>query len=82
VTWGRYSVGVGVFLLITAGARLASNGDVADLLLLVGGAVLLPAWLIWTGNLLSARASRHAVARQLEGAASDSQVGADAHAVN
>jgi hypothetical protein len=34
---------------VTSFAYLADKGDLIDLLLLVGGVVLLPAWLVATG---------------------------------
>ena len=37
-------------MVVTAGSYAAGNGDVTDLMLLAGGVVLLPGWLIWTGR--------------------------------
>jgi len=34
-----------------SGAYAAADGDLIDLLLVAGGALLLPAWLVWTGRL-------------------------------
>jgi hypothetical protein len=39
-------------LLVTAGAYATRSYDLVDILLLLGGAVLVPAWLAWTGRLL------------------------------
>jgi len=50
--WSRYTVAVGLVLLATAGAYAAQSFDLVDLLLVAGGAVLLPFWLVWTGRLL------------------------------
>jgi hypothetical protein len=43
---------VGLVLLATAGAYAAQSFDLVDVLLVAGGAVLLPLWLFWTGWLL------------------------------
>jgi hypothetical protein len=50
--WSRYTLTVGLVLLVTAGAYAAQSFDLVDLLLVIGGAVLLPSWLVWTGRLL------------------------------
>jgi len=52
VAWSRFTGLVGVVLLATAAAYAARVFDLVDLLLVVGGALLLPAWLVWTGRLL------------------------------
>ena len=52
LAWGRFSGVVGLVLLATAGAYAAQSYDLIDILLVVGGAVLVPIWLIWTGRLL------------------------------
>lgn len=52
VAWGRFTAAVGLVLLATAGAYAASAYDLVDLLLVLGGAVLVPAWLVWSGRLL------------------------------
>jgi len=49
--WAGYTVLVAALTLITAGSYAAGNGDLTDLMLLAGGVVLLPAWLIWTGRI-------------------------------
>jgi hypothetical protein len=38
--------------LATAAAYAARAYDAVDLLLVIGGVVLLPLWLVWTGRLL------------------------------
>jgi hypothetical protein len=50
--WCGYSLVLGVVLLSLSGAYAAADGDLIDLLLVTGGALLLPAWLVWTGRLL------------------------------
>jgi hypothetical protein len=50
--WSRYTFAVGLVLLATAGAYAAQSFDLVDVLLVAGGAVLLPLWLFWTGWLL------------------------------
>jgi hypothetical protein len=52
VAWSRFTRLVGLVLLATAAAYGARAFDLVDLLLVVGGVVLLPAWLLWTGRLL------------------------------
>jgi hypothetical protein len=49
--WVGYTVLIAALLLVTAGSYAAGNGDLTDLMLLVGGVALLPAWLIWTGRI-------------------------------
>lgn len=51
--WCGYSLLLGVVLLALGGAYAAADGgNLVDLLLVTGGALLLPAWLVWTGRLL------------------------------
>jgi hypothetical protein len=57
--WGWLSLAVGVVTLALSGAYVAGDGDLVDLLLVTGGVVLLPAWLVWSGHLLG-RAPRSA----------------------
>jgi hypothetical protein len=52
VGWGWLSLAVGVVTLTLSGAYAAGDGNLVDLLLVIGGVVLLPAWLVWTGRLL------------------------------
>jgi hypothetical protein len=52
VTWGRFTGLVGFLLVATALAHAARAFDLVDRLLVIGGALLLPAWLVWTGGLL------------------------------
>jgi hypothetical protein len=54
-TWSRFTGLVGLVLLATAAAYAARAFDVVDLLLVVGGVLLLPPWLVWTGRLLRER---------------------------
>jgi hypothetical protein len=56
--WCGYSLLLGVVLLALGGAY-AADRDLIDPLLVTGGALLLPVWLVWTGRLLrTARASQ------------------------
>ena len=50
--WGWLSLAVGVVTLALSGAYAADNGNLVDLLLVTGGVVLLPAWLVWTARAL------------------------------
>jgi hypothetical protein len=50
--WCGYSLLLGAVLLALSGAYAAGNGDLIDLLVVTGGALLLPLWLVWTGRLL------------------------------
>jgi hypothetical protein len=51
--WCGYSLLLSVVLLALGGAYAAADGgNLVDLLLVTGGALLLPAWLVWTGRLL------------------------------
>jgi hypothetical protein len=43
---------VGVVTLTLSGAYAADEGNLVDLLLVTGGVVLLPAWLVSTGRFL------------------------------
>lgn len=54
--WGLFTAVLGLVLIATAAAYAARAFDLVDLLLVVGGALLLPAWLVWTGRLLRERA--------------------------
>ncbi len=58
--WCGYSLLLGVVLLALSGAYAAADGDLIDLLLVAGGALLLPAWLVWTGRLLRAATASQA----------------------
>lgn len=55
VAWSCFTALVGLVLLATAIAYAARVFDLVDLLLVVGGVLLLPAWLVWTGRLLHER---------------------------
>ncbi len=48
--WAGYTVLIAALMLVTAGSYAVGNGGLTDLVLLAGGVVLLPAWLIWTGR--------------------------------
>lgn len=50
--WSRFTGLVGLVLLATAAAYAMREFDVVDLLLVVGGVLLLPPWLVWTGRIL------------------------------
>ena len=50
--WGWLSLAVGIVTLTLSAAYAANEGDLVDLLLVSGGVVLLPAWLISTGRFL------------------------------
>jgi len=52
VGWGWFSLAVGVVTLTLSGAYAAGDGNLVDLLLVTGGVVLLPGWLVWSGRLL------------------------------
>jgi hypothetical protein len=49
--WAGYTVVIALVMLVTAGSYAAGNGGLSDLMLLAGGVVLLPLWLIWTGRI-------------------------------
>jgi hypothetical protein len=61
LAWRRFTALVGLVLLATAIAYAARVFDLVDLLLVVGGALLLPAWLVWTGRLLRERPAEPAL---------------------
>jgi hypothetical protein len=48
--WVWLSFLTGVVFLVLTGAYVDGNGDVIDPILVLGGMVLLPVWLIWTGE--------------------------------
>jgi hypothetical protein len=48
--WAGGTIVVALALLVTAGSYAAGNDGFSDLMLLVGGAGLLPLWLIWSGK--------------------------------
>jgi hypothetical protein len=52
IGWGWLSLAVGIVTLTLSAAYAANEGDLVDLLLVSGGVVLLPAWLISTGRFL------------------------------
>ena len=55
VAWGRLTGLVGLVLLATAAAYAVRAFGLVDLLLVVGGVLLLPAWLGCTGRILRER---------------------------
>jgi hypothetical protein len=61
VAWSRFTGLVGLVLLATAAAYAARAFDLVDLLLVIGGVVLLPPWLVWTGRLLRERPVQPAI---------------------
>jgi hypothetical protein len=52
--WAGFTVLIALVMLVTAGSYAAGDGGLSDLMLLAGGAVLLPLWLIWTGAVMPA----------------------------
>jgi hypothetical protein len=50
--WGWLSLAVGIVTLTLSAAYAADEENLVDLLLVSGGVVLLPAWLISTGRFL------------------------------
>ncbi len=48
--WAGYTAVLAALMFITAGSYAAHNSNLTDVLLLVGGLVLVPGWLIWTGR--------------------------------
>ena len=51
--WVTGTTATGLVLLVTAGSYAAGAGGLTELMLVVGGVVLLPAWLAWTGRAAS-----------------------------
>ena len=51
--WGYSSIALGVLLVIVSIAYAFDNGDLVDLLLLISGVLLAPAWGIWVAFILS-----------------------------
>jgi len=51
--WAGYTVLVAVLLFLVAGSDVPGGGTLTDVLLVAGGLVALPAWLVWTGHLRS-----------------------------
>ena len=49
-SWVWLSGLTGIVLLVLSGAYAADNFDLVDALLVAGGAILLPAWLIWSAE--------------------------------
>jgi hypothetical protein len=48
--WTWLTVLTGLVVLVLSGAYAAKSWDLVDALLVLGGAVLLPAWLIWSAE--------------------------------
>ncbi|HZD70771.1 MAG TPA: hypothetical protein VFA45_18305 [Actinomycetes bacterium] len=61
--WCGHSLLLGAVLLALSVAHAVGGGDVVDLLLVVGGGLLLPAWLVWTGRLLRNATTSRAIPR-------------------
>jgi hypothetical protein len=55
VAWSRLTALVGLVFLATAIAYATREFDLVDLLLVMVGVLLLPAWFVWTGRLLRER---------------------------
>lgn len=51
--WGYYTVALGALLIVVSFAYAFDNGDLVDLLLLVTGILLAPAWGVWLALLFS-----------------------------
>lgn len=51
--WGYYSIALGALLVVVSIAYAFENGDLVDLLLLIAGVFIVPAWGIWVAFLLS-----------------------------
>ena len=60
--WGYYTLALGVLLVVVSIAYAFDNGDLVDLLLLIAGVLLAPAWGIWVAFLLSPARPRPASA--------------------
>ncbi|MGZ4108102.1 MAG: hypothetical protein ACXVP7_00285 [Actinomycetota bacterium] len=52
IGWARTTLLAGLLALALSVAYLADQGDLVNLLLLIGGAIVLPAWLVWSGVLV------------------------------
>jgi hypothetical protein len=51
--WASVTIVVALVALVTAASYAAGSGGFSDLMLFIGGVVLLPLWLIWTGRALT-----------------------------
>ena len=49
--WASYTVLTALAMLVIAGSYAVGNGDLTDLMLVAGGVVLLPVWVVWTGRI-------------------------------
>lgn len=56
--WAGYTGFLAALLLVISWSYAVGYGDFTDLMLLAGGVVLLPAWLIWTGRLTAGKLGR------------------------
>jgi hypothetical protein len=54
--WAALTLAVAVVSALTAWALAAGNGDLTDLMQLIAGVIVAPAWIAWTGRLVTARA--------------------------
>ncbi len=48
--WAGYTLITAALAFVIAATYATSNGNLTDLLLLAGGAIILPVWLIWTSR--------------------------------
>jgi Domain of unknown function (DUF4386) len=60
--WGYYTLALGALLVVVSIAYAFDNGDLVDLLLLIVGVLLAPAWGLWVASLLSPARPRPASA--------------------
>jgi len=60
--WGYYTLALGALLVVVSIAYAFDKGDLVDLLQLIVGVVLAPAWRIWVAFLLSPARPRPASA--------------------
>jgi hypothetical protein len=56
--WGYFTLALGALLVVISLAYAFESGDLVDLLLLITGIVLVPAWGVWTAVLFSRNDSR------------------------
>ena len=56
--WGYFTLALGAFVVVISLAYAFESGDLVDLLLLITGIVLVPAWGVWTAVLFSRNDSR------------------------
>jgi hypothetical protein len=56
--WGYFTLALGALVVVISLAHAFESGDLVDLLLLITGIVLVPAWGVWTAVLFSRNDSR------------------------